>query len=412
MSYDRDGKGRETQEATRQDDASRSRVPPGKKTLTQGIRRDGPVQREASPAPPAASETTTDLASPRKSSAELTGDVWMDAAHRGTTAMTERGLDPVQARGRIAAEDPSAVHAAADAGVQGSGRALPYFDRIQAAFGAEHDLGGVKAHVGGAAADASERIGAEAYATGEHVAFRGAPDLHTSAHEAAHVVQQRAGVALTGGVGRVGDAYEQHADAVADRVVRGESAADLLDSAASSGAGARPAGPGVQRRSPPGTHAADDKAQDIANDHAADDIEAILDRPDPVAGVGDPTGSLQALDALPLSSLLATLDELDARGRLSEIRQALEHAPVRAERVRTALLVRDMARLPSVRAEAAPPGRAGHGLGEATARRASGSIPLHGPPARVVALGAHDDRKLPRHRERRCSGDETAARPG
>ncbi len=71
----------------------------------------------------------------------------------------------------------------------------PHHDRIQAAFGA-HELGGVQAHVGGAARDASEQIGAEAYATGEHVAFRGAPDLHTAAHEAAHVVQQRASVAL------------------------------------------------------------------------------------------------------------------------------------------------------------------------------------------------------------------------
>jgi hypothetical protein len=210
----------------------------------------------------------------------------------------------VQALGGLANEDPTAVHAAADAGVQGSGSALPYLARIQEAFGAEH------------------------------------------------VVQQRAGVALAGGVGRAGDAYEKHADAVAERVVRGESAADLLDAAASSGAGATPAG--VQRRSPPGAHAADEEAQDIAGDHAADDIETILDRPDPIAGVGDPTQSLRALDALPLGTLLATLDELDARGRLPEIRQALEHAPVRAERVRTALLVRDMARLPSVRADAAP----------------------------------------------------------
>lgn len=34
---------------------------------------------------------------------------------------------------------------------------------------------------------------------------------------------------LLSGVGRAGDAYEQHADAVADRVVKGENAEDLLD---------------------------------------------------------------------------------------------------------------------------------------------------------------------------------------
>jgi hypothetical protein len=62
------------------------------------------------------------------------------------------------------------------------------------------------------------------------VAFRWTPDLFTSAHEAAHVVQQRAGVQLRGGIGEVGDPFEQHADAVAERVVRGESAEHLLTS--------------------------------------------------------------------------------------------------------------------------------------------------------------------------------------
>ena len=274
----------------------------------------------------------------------------MDAAHRGSVAFTERGLDPVQARGEIKPEEPAAVHRAAAAGVQESGGRLPHHERIQAAFGA-HDLGGVQAHVGGAARDASERIGAEAYAVGERVAFRGSPDLHTAAHEAAHVVQQRAGVALAGGVGQAGDAYEQHADAVAERVVRGESAAELLDQAVSSGAA--PGGAGVQRRSPPDARAGEEEAQDIAG-AAADELETILEQPSPVAGVGDPAQALRALEAMPLGNLLATLDEMDVRGRLSEIQQAMEHAPVRVERLRTALLIRDMARLPSVRADGAP----------------------------------------------------------
>jgi hypothetical protein len=42
-------------------------------------------------------------------------------------------------------------------------------------------------------------------------------------------VQQRGGVQLKGGVGQTGDAYEQHADQVADAVVRGESAEAVLD---------------------------------------------------------------------------------------------------------------------------------------------------------------------------------------
>src|SRR5262249_54841070 len=83
------------------------------------------------------------------------------------------------------------------------------------------------------------------YATGRDVAFAGAPDLHTAAHEAAHVVQQRGTVQLKGGIGEAGDSYERHADAVADRVVQGAPAGDLLDQVASPRAGASAGG--VQR---------------------------------------------------------------------------------------------------------------------------------------------------------------------
>jgi hypothetical protein len=76
----------------------------------------------------------------------------------------------------------------------------------EASFG-DHDVRAVQAPVGGPAADASRAMGAAAYATGERVAFAAAPDLRTAAHEAAHVVQQRAGVALPAGIGQSGDAY-------------------------------------------------------------------------------------------------------------------------------------------------------------------------------------------------------------
>jgi hypothetical protein len=119
-----------------------------------------------------------------------------------------------------------ARHAAA--GVEGATERLPFLEPIQAAFG-RHDLGDVSAHRDAPAGAAAEAIGAEAYAVGRHVAFAGPPTLHTAAHEAAHVVQQRAGVHCSGGVGAVGDVHEQHADAVADLVVSGRSAESLLD---------------------------------------------------------------------------------------------------------------------------------------------------------------------------------------
>jgi hypothetical protein len=89
--------------------------------------------------------------------------------------------------------------------------------RLRRAFG-HHDISGIQAHTDGAAAASAGAMGAQAFATGNHVAFAGTPDLRTAAHEAAHVVQQRGGVQLKGGVGEAGDSYEQHADAVADRV--------------------------------------------------------------------------------------------------------------------------------------------------------------------------------------------------
>ncbi len=112
-------------------------------------------------------------------------------------------------------------------GVQGSGGQLPHMEQIQRSFGA-HDVSGIQAHTGGQAAEASREMGAEAYATGSSVAFGGQPDLHTAAHEAAHVVQQRQGVQLKANVGDKGDAYEKTADEVADRVVAGKPAGDLL----------------------------------------------------------------------------------------------------------------------------------------------------------------------------------------
>lgn len=146
------------------------------------------------------------------------------------------------------------IHQAAERGTSGSPGTLPHLDAIQRSFG-RHDVGGVRAFVGGEAASASRDMGAQAYATGNSVAFAAAPDLHTAAHEAAHVVQQRAGVHLLGGVGQEGDTYEQHADAVADLVVQGKSAEAALDRfAPGPGAG----GPATQhkavQRAPVKTH--------------------------------------------------------------------------------------------------------------------------------------------------------------
>jgi hypothetical protein len=128
---------------------------------------------------------------------------------------------PVQAKGGV--KDTSHVHETAQSGVVGSGSTLPHADTIQKSFGS-FDVSGMRAHVGGAAAVANKGLGSEAYATGNQVAFRDQPSLHTAAHEATHVLQQQSGVQLQGGVGAAGDSYERHADRVADTVVQGRSA--------------------------------------------------------------------------------------------------------------------------------------------------------------------------------------------
>lgn len=127
-----------------------------------------------------------------------------------------------------AAGDAAAIHASAERGVATASSPLPHAETIQRLFG-RHDISAIQAHTGADAAASARAMGAAAYATGNHVVLGNGADLHTTAHEAAHVVQQRRGIQLKARVGEPGDAGERHADAVADQVVRGESAEALLD---------------------------------------------------------------------------------------------------------------------------------------------------------------------------------------
>lgn len=152
------------------------------------------------------------------------------------------GADPVPVQAKLRTGGPaepsatSATDETAKRGVSGAGGPLPHRDLLQRAFG-RHDVSGIQAHVDDDARRATTTMGADAFARGDRVAFAAPPGLHTAAHEAAHVVQQRAGVDLPGGVGRAGDRYEQHADAVADAVVAGRSAEALLDAGPAGAAG-------------------------------------------------------------------------------------------------------------------------------------------------------------------------------
>lgn len=199
------------------------------------------------------------------------------------------------------------THALAQAGVAGAGQPLPHLAAIQRSFG-RHEAGGIGATVGGDAATAAQTMGATAYATGDRVAFAQEPDLHTAAHEAAHVVQQRAGVQLRGGVGVTGDRYEQHADRVADTVVAGQSAESILDEMADTGGAAAPA-PAVQRHDSP-THV---RAGDSVPGNPVT-VHGIVFTPGELAALVDYVGSLENLEGRFTLEQVTMMKDLLVRG--------------------------------------------------------------------------------------------------
>jgi hypothetical protein len=155
------------------------------------------------------------------------------APGRRTLTMSLPPRAPVQRNVRVAAGEqadrdrPDLGALVADA-TRDAGEALPFAETVQARFG-RHDVSQVRAHQGDAVRRAAQELGAEAFATGHHVAFAGMPTLRTVLHETAHVVQQRSGGVTTQGLGAADDHHERHADEVADRGVRGESVEGLLD---------------------------------------------------------------------------------------------------------------------------------------------------------------------------------------
>jgi hypothetical protein len=143
----------------------------------------------------------------------------LDSAFRAQSVQQRKAVAPAEAT-------TADVHAAADAGIATPAGTLPHQEALEASFG--QDLSGIQAHVGGDAAASAEAMGADAYATGDHVVLPTNPGLELVAHEVAHVLQQQGGVQLHRGVGAAGDSYEQEADAAAAAAVAGTSAAAVM----------------------------------------------------------------------------------------------------------------------------------------------------------------------------------------
>ena len=146
-------------------------------------------------------------------------------AAQGAPAAHDRGGVP---RFLSSRPDRSSVLDVAVSGVRGPGEELPHLERLEDAFGGDHDLPSMRAHVGAGPAAACDTLRADAYATDSSVAFRSKPDLWLAAHEATHLVQQRHGQGEREGLDPPDGRLERQADAVADRVAAGGSAEDLL----------------------------------------------------------------------------------------------------------------------------------------------------------------------------------------
>jgi hypothetical protein len=169
-----------------------SRPAPGKVTRTSKLspNRGAAVQRKA------VAPTQGGTMEPKaRSPWELTMDSWMDAAHRGVTALAERGHEmvhrPIQAKGLQ--ESPGTP---APSPGHGGGAEMPeeVRGRMETAFGV--DFSPVRIHEGPQA----EAVGALAYTQGTDIHF--APGQYQPAsqrgqellgHEMAHVVQQSQG---------------------------------------------------------------------------------------------------------------------------------------------------------------------------------------------------------------------------
>lgn len=188
----------------------------------------------------------------------------------------------VQGRGAVLVGQgesrPMRVHREAQRGLRGANDALPHRARIQAAFG-RHDISSIRTRTGGEARVAASNMGSMAFASGERIAFRETPSVHLAAHEAAHTIQQRAGISLRDGVGTPGDRWERHADRVADAVAAGQSAEAILDEVT---------GPGTPARTP-SPRAGDPASEPVQGPARAPTTDSDA-QPDEAASSSEPEG--------------------------------------------------------------------------------------------------------------------------
>lgn len=236
MSYKRERQHRADQLAKNSQDASD--LAPGAVTLVEA--ELGAVQRKATH-----KNGVRDGTAPARSvdhQASLDGVQFVPGETADAFRDVIEGIVSVQRSRAASAPNTAHIERHAAAGVSGTGGAVPHAAQMEAAFGTS--FADVSAHTGPEAAAACDAVGAHAYTTGSHVAFKTAsPSLDLVAHELTHVLQQRSGVQAKGA--GESPALEGEADDVGARVARSESVADVARKyGASSGSGQY----GIQRK--------------------------------------------------------------------------------------------------------------------------------------------------------------------
>jgi hypothetical protein len=114
----------------------------------------------------------------------------------------------------------------ADAGFRGTPGALPHKAELEQSFG--RSLDGIEAHTDASAKHANARMGANAYAAGNKIAFSAEnPSKSLVAHEVTHVLQNSGGRSGAGGTG-IDTGGEGEAEKVEATVAKGGSAKSAL----------------------------------------------------------------------------------------------------------------------------------------------------------------------------------------
>jgi hypothetical protein len=184
--------------------------------------------------PDAAAEAGEAIAAARSTLAAVSDELGPLLASAPELESPDAGAGDREAAWRERVASGVAPEAVARDGVRGPAVPYPHRGAIERSFGRSLDA---VAHVGGDAAPAARAIGADAFALGNQVGFASEPSLFVAAHEAAHTMQSSASVhRFAAEHDPAEDPHEAHANAVASRVVRGESAADLLDGDGPTGA--------------------------------------------------------------------------------------------------------------------------------------------------------------------------------